>query len=292
MLADSRFYCKNKDTYPPFKNGLYLEEFFLEKIKKNNPLLKRKYIPLLWTNFQIESFFQSNKNEMQFLLDDWIKKNPCNEGYFIVIQYDDGPLLKYPDNTLIFGACSGDIPLPLIYEDTNHTLLNIPKKTFNEKKILCSFTGSLTTNNITPNVRHTIYNYLNNNKNFHFNITNWTPDVNKNKQDNFIYSTTNSKFVLAPRGYGRSSFRFWEVLQLGSIPVYVYNDIEWLPYKDIIDYSKFCISIHISEINKLEEKLLNITAIEYENMINEYNKIKHFFSLEEMYNYVINYINK
>ena len=28
MINSPYFYCKNKDTYPPFKNGLYLEEFF------------------------------------------------------------------------------------------------------------------------------------------------------------------------------------------------------------------------------------------------------------------------
>jgi hypothetical protein len=44
-------------TYPPFKNGLYLEEYFLNKIKNEEPLLKRKYIPALWTNFQIEHWF-------------------------------------------------------------------------------------------------------------------------------------------------------------------------------------------------------------------------------------------
>ena len=30
MIKNPKFYCKNKDTYPPFKNGLYLEEYFLK----------------------------------------------------------------------------------------------------------------------------------------------------------------------------------------------------------------------------------------------------------------------
>lgn len=36
ILDNNLFYCKNKDTYPPFKNGLYLEEYFLEYIKTKN----------------------------------------------------------------------------------------------------------------------------------------------------------------------------------------------------------------------------------------------------------------
>lgn len=37
-------------------------------------------------------------------------------------------------------------------------------------------------------------------------------------------------FNLAPQGFGRTSFRMAEVVQVGRIPVYIYNDIPWVPY--------------------------------------------------------------
>ena len=37
-------------------------------------------------------------------------------------------------------------------------------------------------------------------------------------------------FSLAPRGYGRSSFRLFEMLQAGRVVVYLYDDVPWLPY--------------------------------------------------------------
>ena len=37
-------------------------------------------------------------------------------------------------------------------------------------------------------------------------------------------------FNLAPRGFGRASFRLAEIIQIGRIPVYVYDDIPWIPY--------------------------------------------------------------
>lgn len=37
-------------------------------------------------------------------------------------------------------------------------------------------------------------------------------------------------FNLAPRGYGRASFRMTEIIQIGSIPVYLYDDFPWIPY--------------------------------------------------------------
>lgn len=287
MLNNPIFYCKNKDTYPPFKNGLYLEEFFFETFKSNNPKLKRKYIPILWTNFQIDPNFGKNKTILQKDLDKWINENPADE-YFIIVQYDDGPILTIPQNTIIYGACSGTIPIPLIYQDINNTLDNIPKKLFNNKTILCSFVGSITSNNIKPNVRETIIQKFSNNKNFLIKTTNsWTPDVDSNKQKQFIETTINSKFVLAPRGYGRSSFRFFEIFKLGSIPIYVWNDIEWLPYKDKIDYSKMCISININDIDNLETILNCITEKQYNDMINEYDKNKEFFTLDYLYKYIV-----
>jgi len=288
MLNNNLFNCTNKDNYPPFKNGLYLEEYFFNKILKEEIVLKRKYIPVKWTNFQIESWFNSKKEEMQQLLDNWVNENPSENGYFTVIQYDDGSLLKLPDNTIVYGACSGNIPIPLIYQDNNSTLENITKLSFNEKSILCSFVGNITANQVLPNVRETIFNTFSNNANFlMYNSRGWTPIVNINLQEKFINITNNSKFAFAPRGYGRGSFRFFECFQLGTIPIYVWNDIEWLPFKDIVNYDKLCISIHISKIDELESKLLSITEKQYNNMLEYYKTIKYLFELEGMSNQII-----
>jgi hypothetical protein len=288
MINNNLFYCPNKDTYPPFKNGLYLEEYFYNKFIREKPLCKRKYIPAFWTNFQIEGWFVSRKQEMQLVLDDWIKNNPSEYGYFTIVQYDDGPLLSLPTNTIVYGACSGNIPIPLIYEDKNNTLVNIPKKTFTEKNTLCSFVGNITANHVIPNVRETMKNLLSNNSNFFFyNSGGWTSLVNVDLQKKFVNITIDSKFALAPRGYGRGSFRFYECFQLGTIPVYLWNDEEWLPFKNIIDYNKLCISMHISQINELENKLLSIDEEQYNKMFEYYNSIKHLFQLQGMSNQII-----
>lgn len=292
MINNYLFYCKNKDTYPPFKNGLYLEEYFFKKIVDEKIELKRKYIPALWTNFQIEGWFESKKNEMQNELNNWLKENPSKNGYFTVVQYDDGPKLNIPENTIVYGACSGNIPIPLIYQDINNTLVNISKKTFSEKKSLCSFIGNITGNHIQPNVREIMRNTFENNPKIVFcDSGGWTPDVNVNLQKIFVNTTIYSKFALAPRGYGRGSFRFFECFQLGTIPIYIWNDIEWLPFKNIIDYNKLCISIHISQINNLCEKLESITEEEYNNMFKYYDEIKYLFELEGMSNQIIKEMN-
>jgi len=287
LIPSPLFYCQNKDTYPPFKQGLYLEEYFMEYMKRNNiqhSKSGRLYIPALWTNFQIEQWFRHKKYDMHYIIHEYYYQNYNENGYFVVVQHDDGPDIGLPPNSRICGACNGDIPLPLIYQDTEDKLEKWTKKSFQEKQVLCSFVGS-----ITHYVRGIIVDKFKENPNFSM-ITNnnWTADIDSDKQYTFVVNTLCAKFALAPRGYGKSSFRFFEIFKLGTIPIYVWDDREWLPYKDILDYSKICISIHISEIHGLEEKLLSITEEQYNQMLEEYQKVKHMFDLEYMCEYIIN----
>jgi hypothetical protein len=285
----SEFYCKNKDTYPPFKNGLYLEEYFFEKMNSvKSEGMKRKYIPALWTNFQIEGWFQSRRDSMQASLDAWVSANPSDGGYFVVVQYDDGALLRLPENTIVYGACSGHIPIPLIYQDVSHRLVSYGRKSFGEKNILCSFVGNITANHIEPNVRAVMFNYLSNRPGFRLiNSGGWSASVSGDLQTAFIDTTLDSKFALAPRGYGRGSFRFFECFLLGTIPIYIWNDACWLPFQNIIDYGRLCIVLHISEIGSLESRLLAISECEYSAMFTYYEEIQYLFELEGMSNEII-----
>jgi hypothetical protein len=288
LINHQSFYCPNKDTYPPFKKGLYMEEYFMRHMINNNITHNksgRRYLPILWTNFQIESWFQSNKSNMQKILDEYIKENPCEAGYFTIVQYDDGPLLKLPENTVVYGACSGDISLPLIYEDIDKKLQLIEENCKKERNLLCSFVGTK-----THPVRNRVIDKYNSNSNFLMSITGgWTPIVDIGKQNIFINLTLKSKFSLAPRGYGRSSFRFFEIITLGAIPIYVWDDKEWLPYLEEIDYKKFCISINVNEIDKLEEILLSITPEKYNEMKKELENHKKYMTLDYMCEYLVNH---
>ena len=55
-----------------------------------------------------------------------------------------------------------------------------------------------------------------------------------------------SQLHLCPRGYGRSSFNLYETIQTGVVPIYVYDDVEWLPYKDLRD--DFTFSVHVKDL--------------------------------------------
>ena len=276
-------------VYPPFKNGLYMEEAFYFFYQANKEIFERLpyvYIPAFWTNFQIHPQFQHFKHLLQTELDEAVKAYSVDQKFFTIVQHDDAVLLRLPPNTLIFGACSGHIPLPLIYEDRKEILNSRPKLPYEEKSIQLSFIGSE-----THTLRKVFRKYIEEHS------TPWFVDINEthstfqgDRSELFLKTTQKSKFSLAPRGYGRSSFRFFEIFLLGSIPVYIYDDIEWLPYKDILDYKKFCISIPINELPTLQEKLDAITKKEYDRMWEYYQSIKEYFTLFGMSRYIYSHL--
>lgn len=75
-----------------------------------------------------------------------------------------------------------------------------------------------------------------------------------------------SKFIAAPRGYGRNSYRMTEILLSGFVPVYIYSDIVWLPYYDSLDWNSFSIVTHISKLNETVDRIRNTTPEEVARM--------------------------
>jgi hypothetical protein len=271
-------------VYPPFKNGRYMEEYFYDYALQHKdtidiPLV---YIPAFWTNIQIHPNFQSTKDNYNILLKRAVSLMPPETKYFTVVQADLGVELSLPPNTLVFGACYGDIPLPLIYEDTTNRLLNTPRP--KDKKYLASFVGTYTTHPL----RAKMFTFLGRKPTFKFTAkSGWTNAIPADQAQTFIQTTLDSKFCLAPRGFGRSSFRFFEAMLLGTVPVYFWDDVEWLPYKDVLDYSKFAVSIREADIQKTADALKSISAEQYHRMQVEIERVRHYFTLEGMSEYII-----
>jgi hypothetical protein len=288
-IDKSIFNVLTSTIYPPFKNGKYMEEYFYDFIEKNiNKFdeIDYVYIPVFWTNLQINDDYNKNKEYYNSLLLSYYSEYSSNTKFFTIVQHDDCVLLNLPKNTLIFGACSGHISLPLIYQDTNNVLETLTSKYNIERNILCSFYGSSS---------HPIRNML---KYFHkegeieIYLKDWNINVEKNDQFDFIKLALQSKFSICPRGYGRSSFRFFESILLGSIPVYIYDDENWLPYKELIDYSKFSIVLNSKNIDLLPIILSKLSDIEITNMQTELINHKKVFGLDFMCLYIINKLSK
>jgi CRISPR/Cas system-associated endoribonuclease Cas2 len=79
-------------------------------------------------------------------------------------------------------------------------------------------------------------------------------------------------------------------MQLDTVPVYIWDDIEWLPYQDRVDYSAFSVSISQKDLPHLSNRLRSITDEQYATMQQELQRVRHYFTLEGMTEYIVKYI--
>jgi hypothetical protein len=260
-------------TYPPYHKGYYMEEYFYNFYLDNKEefdSIGYTLIPIFWTNVYIMETKGANRRR---LIQPYLDALPDSK-YFTISQHDDAVAEILPAGTVSFegGGNGNGIPLPLICS-------KIPRDSNVEvnKDIFCSFVGS----NTHP-IRDRIKQIYDSDKDFKLHMKPWTDTIPQNQLEFFIDITTRSKFSLCPRGYGAQSFRFYEILQLNSIPVIVY-DKEWLPFNDEIDYDSFCVLVKVDEIPTLKEKLLSISQDTQVSMLEQgkiiYNR---YFTLEAM----------
>jgi hypothetical protein len=266
--------------YPNYHVGDYFEEFFFKKFVSEYPDLTingYKYLPIFWTNCYCNTNFANQSYEIQNI----INELDSSVKYFTISQHDDCIYEKIPFELKVFsmgGNMTGDniYPIPLICSNIDY-----PKK---EKDIYVSFIGSL-----THDIRNKIVSKFSNNNNFYIKTKSWEIESGKNNIDLFLDVTSRSKFTLCPRGYGKTSFRLYESMQLDSIPIYVYDE-KWLPWSEDIDWDNLIISVHHSELDNLE---LLINNVDYKKMINYKNDIyKHYFTYDGVYDNIIKKIIK
>jgi hypothetical protein len=71
----------------------------------------------------------------------------------------------------------------------------------------------------------------------------------------FAKNILDSDYTVCMRGGGNFSFRFYETLALGRIPVFVNTDCA-LPYDRMIEYRQYCVWVEENEIPHIGEKIL------------------------------------
>jgi hypothetical protein len=81
------------------------------------------------------------------------------------------------------------------------------------------------------------------------------PKARQDYYENFI----TSDYGLAVRGFGNFSFRFYEIMAAGRIPVLIDTDCV-LPYDFIHDYREFCVIVPESEIDRVGDYVLRFHA--------------------------------
>lgn len=260
-------------VYPPYHKGKYLEEYFFDWYQHNKVNTNRKYIDVFWTNLYCNA---ANNIPTDVHIQNELNSLDKTGKYFTVCQHDDAPMETLPDDTLIFSAGGNRtkgkiIPIPLICSSFDHAPIN------ERKEILCSFVGS-TTNPI----RNATLQRWASDVDFIVFAQNWMASVPQKNLSVFKSICSKSKFTLCPRGYGKTSFRLYEAMQLGSVPVYV-SDEHYLPWADKLDWNEFCVLVTPDKIDRLKDILLSYSEKQINKMVKTAQKLyPEYFSLNGM----------
>lgn len=276
--------------YPPHQKTKNIEARLYSEIIKIKDQINSKltYLPIQWTNHLIQNNYGKNIDELQ----QYVKSLPVENKYFSIVQYAGGPLVDI-DNIIFFSAGGmfntkinsnlSYIPIPLL-SDARRSIL----KTKN-KKYLASYLGR-NTHSIREHLEKT---YENDNRFYVRNLENMNIGVKDSIKFNYIMS--NSIFSLCPRGFGPTSFRLYESIQMGCIPVYIADKNEhFLPFSEIIDWQKLCIIVNKKDLKNLDNVLLSIVNERKHIEMIAYGK----FCLENYFNYkfvskeIIKIVNK
>ncbi|MBI84863.1 MAG: hypothetical protein CMJ81_16845 [Planctomycetaceae bacterium] len=85
----------------------------------------------------------------------------------------------------------------------------------------------------------------------------------------YLDSLLKNDYIVCVRGAGNFSFRFYETLAIGRIPLFINTDC-LLPFADEIDWRKHCVWIEEEELGHIGEKIhafhRNISDEEFKNM--------------------------
>lgn len=237
---------------PPYRYGAlrgpWIESYFFEHWLRTGARSSATYLPIFFDPFYFQAqshkytpfWFERTQRSMKETL---ANLDPCKP-YFTVLGMYDFPIWDwhaFPRNVVVFSANGGgDLPIPLLPGS-----ISIPT-TGEHREIAVSFFGSLEGPSDFNNVRSRMHAAL---KDLAF----------FGRGPHWRDGMTRSTFSLCPRGLGRASFRLYEAMALGSIPIYIWDDREWLPFQDSLDWSEFSISLPIDAIDELPDRLASLS---------------------------------
>jgi hypothetical protein len=104
---------------------------------------------------------------------------------------------------------------------------------------------------------------------------------------NFLMELGKAKFGFAPRGDGSNSFRLYECLMVGTVPIA--TDVITYPYEKDVDWNSFSVRGSLNNVNELINKTNNIDYKTFrENGINFW---ENHCKMDVLYNNILTKLN-
>ena len=251
-----------KRPYPVHQSGPLIEQFADSYFRAFTAHTDRAYLPVFWTDYHVGGI--GSITNLQYFINLVKYRNPGRK-YWTICQLDGGTLIPDPD-ILVFASGGNnyfDIPIPLLCSPHPQAPANA------EKTYLASFIGK-----DTHPVRPDLYRLFSGNPDYA--VFDSVDNVGL-----FRSLMHQSKFALCPQGRCPATFRMYEAIQLGVVPVYI-SDHFWLPFEDRIDWKSFCVFVKSSEIGSIDSILRGISDEKYAAMQGKLKAVyENFFTFEK-----------
>lgn len=247
--------------YPKHNSDFGVEQDFYQFLQDHPEYLAGEsssadwhYLPVYWTRWHLQhDYGRAGLDELQELINATLLDDTKT---FTICQYDDGPIVNI-GKTLQFLASRKTevgIDIPLLCD--RHKKMMVFYKSY-----LASFAGRINTHPTRSEMQRTLSS-----------IT----DIHISDKDldtvDYVRLLSKSYIALAPRGYGGSSFRFYEAMQLGVVPALI-GDIDTRPFKDFINWDQ--ISFYAVKADDLIEKMKMHTKGELKRMGKKASDVYH-----------------
>lgn len=224
--------------YPAHQRGPMIEEYARRYLGQNMPRTNLKYLPVQWTGYHINHGYGADTERLRA----FVGNLPRDEPVWTVVQYDDGTLCDdiLPEGSMVFGAGGvGTDAIPLLCDPHE-----APGCVDGPNSKIAVFYGNLSTHPIRLEMDHCLADK----DRF---------DIGGPRSD-WLVRCADANFALCPRGYGKTSFRMYEVLRLGILPVYIYDD-PWLPFPERINWEEIAVLCHRTQVSNLGDRLCSVS---------------------------------
>ncbi|BDA48941.1 probable glucuronosyltransferase at C-terminar half [Coccomyxa sp. Obi] len=251
-------------------SGPWLENVFYDAWISLKPRTSRIFVPVAWTDAMHVSTL---KLHMQQVLN---QLNPKFK-YFTVVQAGHG--FKHPKLALyvpshidfILFSAGGDSP----------PLKTVPVPLLKEELRPVGLAKSITASSQCEIGNHGVRRALQARYNSSY--------LFLAQSDDWRTITESSNFSFCPRGYGPTSFRLYETLQLGTIPIYVWEEEKWLAFEDRVNWEEIAIVVESHDIDRIDSR---IAKADVDSMKAAVVKHRHLFTYEFTIQYILDSVTE
>ena len=255
-------------------SGPWIENFYIKNFVDKPLSFFNGLIPLFiqWTDLHCSEWIEPKNVSAptRETLRNALKKVLRKDVLYVTVDQDDQGIFEplaneFPNILSLSAGGFGHIPIPLIKGELPY---HDPPNSTSEYQWTVGFFGTRDRHGRATMLQQLEHSFRQNHITYHF-----------GKSANWKVNILKSKFNLAPRGFGRTSFRLAEIVQSGRVPVYLYDDYEWLPYQGTFEgFDKYGLVGHINDAQKTMNMIKNMGDDQYNKLIEHIKRIRHLYT--------------